>query len=143
MTNKANDINSTSVNIIKSKQPDVGKYIIDSKNGIGVINKTDSFYYYVHFKDLTPEIKVKYSVDKIKTLYDTYYDAKEVFGYYFRELNMKVNDYFEINNKQYKIKTITPFNIILSDGTLISINEYKFTLINKINTTCVYGIKNN
>ena len=80
----------------------------------------------------------KVQLYNLKTSYYWIY----IVGYSFDELDMKINDYFEINNKQFKIKSITSLNIVLSDGTLIPIDKTKFILVNKINTISVYK-KNN
>lgn len=125
---------------LNENNKNIGKYIIDNKRGIGKITGVDEDFYNVKFIDLDPVAKIKFSKEKITKIYDTYYDAKEVYGYNFNELDIKINDYFQINNKQYKIKSFTTFNIVLSDGTLISTNNTKFSLVERIKTTNVYKI---
>ena len=121
--------------IIKNdKQKEFGKYIVDDKRGIGRITGGDHTFYNVKFIDLNPVAKIKISIEKINKIYDTYQDAKEVLGYSFKELDIKANDYFEIDNKRFKIKTITSINIILSDGTVIPTEKTKFNIVDKVNT---------
>ena len=129
-----------------SKQPkiikqsvllNVGKYIVDSKHGVGKIMKADMEYYYVDFNDCD-NVKKKYTFDKINKVFTTYNDAKQVIGSKASDFNIKVNDFIDISNKQFKIKAITKINIILSDGTVIPIKDTNFSLIKKVNNTCVY-----
>ena len=123
---------------LNENNKNIGKYIVDNKRGIGKITRVDEDFYNVKFIDLDPVAKIKFSKGKITKIYDTYYDAKEIIGYDFDELDIKINDYFEINNKQYKIKSITTYNIVLSDGTLIPIRNTKFNLVNKVNRINVF-----
>lgn len=124
--------------ITLNENKNIGKYIIDNKKGIGRITGIDEEFYNVKFIDLNSVAKIRYSKVKITKIYDTYFDAKEVFGYNFDELDIKINDYFEINNKQYKIKSITSLNIVLSDGTLVPIGKSKFNLVNKVNKINIF-----
>lgn len=87
-------------------------------------------YYYVDFNDYA-NVKKKYTFEKIKEVFTTYNDAKQIIGSKALDLKIKVNDYIEINNKQFKIKTITKINIILSDGTVIPLENNRFSLTTK------------